>query len=75
MRVVTNVRNFLRNFAAYKMKARCGETVRVKDGEGEFIFTATTPRKSLLGAAKGRIVIHDDLTKPTLHDEDWRPSL
>ncbi|MGH8020316.1 MAG: hypothetical protein ACREIA_18950 [Opitutaceae bacterium] len=57
------------------MKARRGETVRVKDGEGEFIFTATTPRKSLLGAAKGRIGIQDDLTKATLRDEDWRASL
>lgn len=73
--MVTNVRNFLRNFATFKSKARRGEAVRVKDREGEFIFTATKPRKSLLGAAKGRIVIHDDLTKPTLHHDDWRPSL
>lgn len=73
--MVTNVRNFLRNFATYKSKAQGGETVRVKDREGEFIFTASRPRKSLLGASKGRIAIHDDLTKPTLRNEDWQPSV
>jgi hypothetical protein len=73
--MVTNVRDFLRNFAALKSKARRGETIRVKDREDEFVFTATKPRKSLLGAAKGRIAIHDDLTKPTLRNEDWQPSL
>jgi hypothetical protein len=72
--MTTNVRTFLRNFAAYKSKARQGETVRVKDGDGEFVFTASTPRRSLLGAAKGRIAIHGDLAEPTLRADDWRPS-
>ena len=43
--------------------------------EGEFLFTAATARKSLLGAAKGKIRFHGDLTKPTLPNENWRPSL
>lgn len=73
--MVTNVRTFLRDFAAFKARARKGETVRVLDKEGEFLFTAATPRKSLLAAAKGRIAFHDDLTKPTLSADDWKPSL
>jgi len=71
----TNTRNFLRDFTSYKAKARKGETVRVQDKEGEFLFTAATPRKSLLGAAKGKILFHDDLTKPTLPNDSWKPSL
>ncbi|MFM1747718.1 MAG: hypothetical protein RLZZ188_1384 [Verrucomicrobiota bacterium] len=73
--MVTNVRTFLRDFAAFKSRARKGETVRVQDKQGEFIFTAATPRKSLLAAAKGRIVFHADLTKPTLPPKAWNPSL
>ena len=73
--MVTNVRTFLREFATFKAKARRGETVRVQDKEGEFLFSAATPRKSLLGAAKGKIVFHSDLTKPTLGNDDWKPSL
>jgi len=73
--VETNTRNFLRDFTSFKAKARKGETVRVKDKEGSFLFTAATPRKSLLGAAKGKIVFHDDLTKPTLPNDSWKPSL
>lgn len=73
--MVTNTRRFLRDFTTFKAKARKGETVRVQDKEGEFLFTATTPRKSLLGAAKGKIVFHDDLTKPTLPADGWKPSL
>jgi hypothetical protein len=73
--MVTNTRNFLRNFARFKAKARKGEAVRVKDKEGEFLFTVAAPRKSLLGAAKGKIAFHDDLTRPTLPDESWKPSL
>jgi hypothetical protein len=73
--MVTNTRGFLRDFAACKAKARKGEAVRVQDKEGEYIFTAVAPRKSLLGAAKGKIVFHDDLTKPTLTDDSWKPSL
>ena len=73
--MVTNTRSFLRGFAAAKARARRGETVRVLDKEGEFLFTAATPRRSLLGAAKGKILLHADLTQPTLPDADWRPSL
>ncbi|HEV8073293.1 MAG TPA: hypothetical protein VGP21_04095 [Opitutaceae bacterium] len=71
----TNTRNFLRDFTAFKAKARKGETVRVQDKAGCFLFTAATPRKSLLGAAKGKIAFHDDLTKPTLSNDSWKPSL
>ena len=71
----TNTRNFLRDFTSFKARARKGETVRVQDKEGEFLFTAATPRKSLLGAAKGKILFHDDLTKPTLPNDSWKPSL
>ena len=72
--MVTNVRSFLRDFATFKAKARKGETVRVKDKEGVFLFTADAPRKSLLGAARGKITVHGDLTKPTLTGDGWKPS-
>ena len=73
--MTTNVRTFLRDFTTFKAKARRGETVRIQDREGEFLFTAAAPRKSLLGAARGRIRIHGDLTKPTLRKGGWKPSL
>jgi hypothetical protein len=73
--MVTNTRNFLRSFTSYKAKARKGETVRVQDRECEFLFTAAVPRKSLLGSAMGKIEFKDDLTRPTLPDESWKPSL
>jgi streptomycin 6-kinase len=73
--MITNTRNFLRSFTSFKAKARKGEAVRVQDKEGEFLFTAAAARKSLIGAAKGKIVFHGDLTKPTLPDESWKPSL
>jgi hypothetical protein len=73
--MTTNVRTFLRNFASFKAHARRGETVRVQDKEGEFVFAAAAPRKSLVGAARGKIVFHADLTKPTLSNDNWKPSL
>ena len=73
--MVTNTRAFLRDFTTFKAKARQGEAVRVRDKEGEFLFTAAVPRKSLLGAAKGKIVFHDDVAKPTLPRDHWKPSL
>jgi hypothetical protein len=73
--MVTNTRNFLRSFTSFKAKARKGETVRVQDREGEFLFTAAAPRRSLVGSARGKIEFRDDLTKPTLKNEGWRPSL
>ncbi|CAM3169899.1 hypothetical protein [Rariglobus hedericola] len=73
--MVTNTRQFLRDFAAFKAKARSGEMVRVQDKEGEFLFTVVKTRKSLLGAAKGKITFHADITAPTLSNDDWKPSL
>lgn len=73
--MLTNTRTFLRAFSSFKSKARKGETVRVQDKEGEFLFAAAAPRKSLLGAAKGKIKFYGDLTKPTLANENWKPSL
>ncbi len=71
----TNTRTFLRDFTAIKAKARKGETVRVRDKEGWFLFTAAASKRSLLGAARGKIVFHDDLSKPTLPSDAWKPSL
>ena len=62
--MVTPGRAFLRDFTTFKAKARQGGTVRVKDKEGVFLFRADGPIKSLLGAAKGEISFHADLTKP-----------
>src|ERR1700679_1375106 len=45
MRMIVNVRTFLRDFSALKARARKGETVRVKDKGGEFLFTAYGPLK------------------------------
>ncbi|MBI5767440.1 MAG: hypothetical protein HZA93_06560 [Verrucomicrobia bacterium] len=73
--MVTNVRTFLREFTTFKARARKGETVRVQDKEGEFLFAAAAPRRSLLGAARGRITCHGDLTQPTLPGDAWKPSL
>ena len=73
--MVTNTRRFLREFTTFKTRARKGETVRVQDKEGVFLFTAATPRKSLLGAASGKIVFRGDLTQPTLPDDGWKASL
>lgn len=71
----TSVRAFLRDFRAIKARARRGETIRVQDKAGEFLFSAATPRRSLVGAAKGKISFHDDLTKPTLGKDGWKASL
>ena len=71
----TNVRTFLRNFSGFKARARRGETVRVQDKDGEFLFTAASPGKSLLGAARGKITIRGDLSTPTLPPSAWKASL
>ena len=71
----TNVRTFLREFATFKAKARKGETVMIEDREGRFHFTAVGVRKTLLGAAKGKIKIHGDIVGPTLKNSEWRASL
>jgi hypothetical protein len=73
--MVTNVRTFLRDFTTFKARARKGETVRVQDKEGELLFSAAGSRKSLLGAARGKIAFHGDLTQPTLTNDSWKPSL
>jgi hypothetical protein len=68
--MITNIRDFLRSFTTCKAKARKGETVRVKDKEFEFLFTAAAPQGSLIGSARGKIRFKCDLTKPTLRNED-----
>jgi hypothetical protein len=68
--MIINTRNFLRSFTTYKAKARRGETVRVRDKNFEFLFTAAVPHKSLIGSARGKIGFKGDLTKPTLPNED-----
>ncbi len=73
--MTTNVRTFLRDFSAFKAKARKGGTVRIRDKEGEFIFTAVGQRHTLLGAARGKIAFHGDLAQPTLPEGGWKPSL
>ena len=73
--MTTNVRAFLRNFASFRAKASRGEAVRIRDRSGEFVFTAATPRRTLLGAGRGKIEIHGDLTKPTTRGGAWQPSL
>lgn len=73
--MTTNVRTFLREFPAFKAKARKGGTVRIRDKEGEFLFTAAGGRDTLLGAARGKIAFRHDLTQPTLKDDGWKPSL
>jgi hypothetical protein len=70
-----NTRTFLRDFASVKARARKGETIRVQDKEGEYLFSSASTTKSLLGAAKGKISFHQDLTKPTLPAGAWKPSL
>ncbi|MFZ9838982.1 MAG: hypothetical protein ACO3JJ_10665 [Opitutaceae bacterium] len=70
-----NVRTFLRDFATCKAQARRGRTVRIRDREGEFLFTAVGTRRQLLGSARGKIRFGGDLTQPTLPDEAWKPSL
>lgn len=73
--MTTNVRTFLREFSSFKAKARRGGTVRIRDKEGEFLFTAAGARNTLLGAAQGKIDFHADLTQPTLRGDGWKPSL
>lgn len=72
-RMETNVRTFLREFPRFKARARRGETVKIKDRSGEFVFSASAaPRRaSLLGCLKGRIKIRGDLTQPTSTGAEW----
>jgi hypothetical protein len=70
-----NIRTFLRDFATCKAQARRGGTVRIRDREGEFLFTAVGARRHLLGSARGKIRFAGDLTQPTLPDDAWKPSL
>ena len=73
--MTTNTRTFLRDFSTIKAKARKGEVVRVVDKEGEFLFTASSSRKTLMNAAKGKISITSDLTRPTLPPSAWKASV
>jgi hypothetical protein len=57
-------------------RALQGETIRVQGRDGEFVFqVASTPPRSLLGIAKGKMTIHGDLMQPTLPNDAWRPGL
>ena len=71
----TNIRTFLRDFAAFKAEARRGRMVRIRDREGDFLFTAVRARRQLLGPARGKIRFAGDLTRPTLLAAAWKPSL
>lgn len=71
----TNIRTFLRDFTAFKAEARRGRMVRIRDREGDFLFTAVGARRHLLGSARGKICFAGDLTRPTLLAAAWRPSL
>jgi hypothetical protein len=75
--MTTNVRTFLREFKKAKACAKRGEMVRVLDKDQEFFFTAAKSKKKgpPLGYARGMATIHGDLTKPTLPDSFWKPSL
>lgn len=73
--MTTNVRTFLREFPTFKARARKGDTVRIRDKEGEFLFTAAGARHTLLGAARGKIAFHGDIVKPTPGGGGWKPSL
>jgi hypothetical protein len=73
--MTTNTRTFLRDFTSFKAKARQGGTVRIRDKEGEFLFTAVSQRRTLLGAARGKVSYTADITNPTLTDDSWEPSL
>lgn len=73
--MTTNVRTFLREFAACKARALAGETIIIRDRKEEYVFNLKSRRGSALGCAKGKITIHGDLTLPTLPDEYWKPSI
>ena len=74
--MTTNVRTFLRDFAACKARARQGETIVIKDRCAEYTFSVRgKPSSGLLGCARGKIIIKADLTKPTLPDHYWNPKL
>jgi hypothetical protein len=47
--MVMNVRTFLREYSTFKAKARKGETVRVKDKEGGFLFSSVIYQVSMDG--------------------------
>jgi hypothetical protein len=71
----TTTRDFLRNFASHKAQARRGRPVRIQDKDGEFVLTAVSPKKTILGCAHGTLKINGDLLKPTLPDSAWNASL
>jgi len=73
--MTTNVRTFLRQFASFKARARRGGTIRIRDREGEFLFSAVGTGTGLLGCARGKITTKGDLTAPTLKPGAWKASL
>lgn len=64
--MTTKVRSFLRTSETDKARALRGEAVLLHNEKGEYLVTAATARKTLLGAARGKITIRGDLTQPTL---------
>ncbi len=69
--MTSKVRAFLHNSETDKTREFRSETVRRRDEKGEGLGTATPARKTLLGAARGKITIRGDLTQPTLTARDW----
>jgi len=67
--MVVNTRAFLRQFPVPPARACKGGTVRIRDKDGAFLFTAAKARRTLLGAARDRITFHADLTRPTIDPE------
>lgn len=69
--MTTKVRSFLRTSETDKARALRGETLRLRDEKGGYLGTGAPARKTLLGAARGKITIRGDLTQPTLTARDW----
>ena len=69
--MTTKVRSFLRTSEPDKARALRGKAVHLRDEKGGYLGTGTPARKTLLGAARGKITIRGDLTQPTLTARDW----
>ena len=69
----TTTRTFLRDFSLFRALARQGRPVRIRDRDGEFLFTAVGVPRQLMGSARRKIRFEGDLTRPTLPDYVWNP--
>ena len=56
----TTSRDFLRDFARMKARARTGKAIQVSSGTEEFVFQVTKPR-TWQGALRGKARINGDL--------------